>query len=56
MYNLYVGNFDFSQIRSIRNSQNNGFEELICQLARKNSKDNDTFIRNGTPDRLDNIQ
>ncbi|NTU61131.1 MAG: hypothetical protein HGA95_02185 [Caldiserica bacterium] len=45
-----MGNFDFGQIRSVGNSQNNGFEELVCQLAKKEHKDNKTYIRNGTPD------
>lgn len=42
---------NWRNIRVYNNSQNNAFEELVCQLARQ-EKNNDfkRFIRNGTPD------
>lgn len=44
-------NFDFKTIRPIRNSANNGFEELCCQLAAcEPVSSGSRFIRNGTPD------
>ncbi len=42
---------DFRNIRSIRGSANNGFEELCCQLARcEPAPSGSRFVRNGTPD------
>ncbi len=42
---------DFRNIRPIRNSANNGFEELCCQLAAcEPAPDGSRFVRNGTPD------
>lgn len=42
---------DFFQIKSYNNSQQNAFEELICQLARAEEiKGQKQFIRLGTPD------
>ena len=44
-------NVDFKEIRPIRNSINNGFEELCCQLAAQESAPTGSrYIRNGTPD------
>jgi hypothetical protein len=44
-------NFDFKTIRPIRNSVNNGFEELCCQLAAcEPAPAGSRFVRNGTPD------
>jgi hypothetical protein len=38
-------------IRSYNNSQNNAFEELVCQLAREEKIQNKaSFIRVGAPD------
>jgi len=46
-----MNQFNWKNIRSYTNSQNNAFEELVCQLAREedipNRKD---FIRVGAPD------
>lgn len=42
---------NWNNIRSYNNSQNNAFEELVCQLAREeNIKGSKEFIRVGTPD------
>jgi hypothetical protein len=42
---------DFHAIRPIRNSSNNGFEELCCQLAAcEPIPAGSRFVRNGTPD------
>ncbi len=42
---------DFSAIRPFKNSVNNAFEELCCQLARfEHFPEGSRFIRNGTPD------
>lgn len=42
---------NWRNIRVYNNSQNNAFEELVCQLARQEmGKGYKTFIRNGTPD------
>lgn len=42
---------NWNNIRPLENSQNEGFEELVCQLARKESIPNKTkFIRKGKPD------
>jgi hypothetical protein len=44
-------NFDFNHIRSINGSANDGFEEFVCQLARKEEIPcKKRFIRNGKPD------
>ncbi len=44
-------NLDFNNIRPIKGSENDGFEEFVCQLARKEiipyAK---KFVRNGKPD------
>jgi hypothetical protein len=42
---------NWNNIRPLGNSQNDGFEELVCQIARKESIENKkTFIRKGKPD------
>ena len=42
---------NWNNIRSLNNSQNEGFEELVCQLARKEKVQNKLrFIRKGKPD------
>jgi hypothetical protein len=42
---------DFRAIREIRGTQNNGFEELCCQLAAcRTVSPGSRFVRNGTPD------
>ena len=42
---------NWNNIRCIDSSQQNGFEEFICQLARKQKIDNaEKFIRIGKPD------
>src|ERR1035437_105412 len=42
---------NWNNIRPYNNSQNNAFEELVCQLAREeNIRDGKDFIRIGTPD------
>ncbi len=42
---------NWRNIRVYNNSQNNAFEELVCQLVRQEkSKGYKKFIRNGTPD------
>lgn len=42
---------NWNSIRSLENSQNDGFEELVCQLARKETVPNGVnFIRKGKPD------
>lgn len=44
-------NLDWNNIRPINNSQKEGFEELVCQLARNDKFDNaKSFIRKGAPD------
>lgn len=44
-------NFNWRNIRSYNNSQNNAFEELVCQLAREEEIENKkTFLKIGTPD------
>ena len=46
-----MNNFNWSNIRSYNNSQNNAFEELICQIAREEEIPNKkSFVRIGTPD------
>lgn len=43
-------NIDFNNIRSL-GSQNEGFEELVCQLARRmHVQASKRFVRNGRPD------
>lgn len=43
--------FNWQNIRSYNNSQNNAFEELVCQLAREEDIPNKkSFIRIGAPD------
>lgn len=42
---------NWNNIRSLENSQNEGFEELVCQLARnENTTNRKKFIRKGKPD------
>ena len=41
---------NFNMIRVHNGSQASGFEELICQLARRQKHDNAKFVRVGTPD------
>ncbi len=42
---------NWNNIRTLENSQNEGFEELVCQLARKENIPNlKKFIRKGKPD------
>ena len=42
---------NWRNIRVYNNSQNNAFEELVCQLARQEKSNGyKKFIRNGTPD------
>lgn len=44
-------NLDWHKIRSINGSQQDGFEEFICQLAEKQKNENKkNFIRKGRPD------
>ena len=44
-------NISWNNIRPLENSLNEGFEELVCQLARKeNIPNKKTFIRKGKPD------
>lgn len=44
-------NVDFNNIRQVNGSSNDGFEEFVCQLARKESIPNiKNFVRNGKPD------
>lgn len=44
-------NLDWSQVRPINGSMNNGFEELVCQLARVETiPQGGRFIRKGAPD------
>lgn len=46
-----MNNFNWLNIRSYNNSQNDGFEELVCQLARNEEiKGKNKFIRKGNPD------
>lgn len=46
MYNL-----NWNHIRSINNSQKEGFEELVCQLAKNDDHvDSKVFVRKGSPD------
>lgn len=42
---------NWTDIRTLNNSQNDGFEELVCQLAKKESINSQkNFYRNGKPD------
>ena len=44
-------NFNWKNIISYNNSQNNAFEELVCQLAREEKiESKKSFLRIGTPD------
>ena len=44
-------NLDFNNIRPIKGSANDGFEEFVCQLARKETIPYaKKFVRNGKPD------
>ncbi|MDT3408421.1 UNVERIFIED_CONTAM: hypothetical protein QE387_002738 [Pseudacidovorax intermedius] len=44
-------NLDWNNIRSLNNSQKDGFEELVCQLAKNDNIDNaKSFVRKGSPD------
>ncbi len=44
-------NLDWNNIRAINNSQKDGFEELVCQLAKSDNIENSkSFIRKGSPD------
>ena len=44
-------NLDFNNIRSIKGSKSEGFEEFVCQLARKEKFPNaKKFVRKGKPD------
>jgi hypothetical protein len=44
-------NFNWTEIRSLNNSQYDGFEALVCQLAEYESVPNgSTFYRKGKPD------
>ena len=44
-------NLDFNNIRSINGSLNDGFEEFVCQLARREDISHSIkFVRNGKPD------
>lgn len=46
-----IENIDWNNIRPINGSQKEGFEELVCQLARNEKFENAiAFIRKGTPD------
>ena len=44
-------NIDFNNIRSINGSANEGFEEFVCQLARREEIPcTKTFVRKGKPE------
>lgn len=44
-------NFNWNNIRSVKYSQEDGFEEFVCQLARKEEIENKKeFVRKGNPD------
>lgn len=46
-----MNNIDFSNIRPVNGTLNDGFEEFICQLARKEDLEGAVrFVRNGKPD------
>lgn len=46
-----MDNIDFSNIRPVNGTMNDGFEEFICQLARKEDLEGAMrFVRNGKPD------
>lgn len=44
-------NLDFNGIRSVNGSARDGFEDFVCQLARKEEIPcGKRFVRNGKPD------
>ena len=44
-------NLNWNNIRALNNSQKDGFEELVCQLAKNDNIENaKAFIRKGSPD------
>lgn len=44
-------NLNWNNIRSLNNSQKDGFEELVCQLAKSDKIENGkSFVRKGSPD------
>jgi len=44
-------NLNWNDIRPLNNSQKDGFEELVCQLARNDKYENaSSFVRKGSPD------
>ncbi len=46
-----IMSINWNNIRPLNNSQNDGFEELVCQLARvEDIKNRKTYIRKGKPD------
>lgn len=46
-----MNNIDFSNIRPVNGTLNDGFEEFVCQLARKEYIEGAVrFVRNGKPD------
>lgn len=46
-----MNNIDFNNIRPVNGTFNDGFEEFICQLARKEHLEGAMrFVRNGKPD------
>ena len=46
-----MNEFNWHNIRSFNTSQNNAFEELVCQLAREEDiEGKKSFYRVGTPD------
>ena len=48
---MVIRNLNWNDIRPINNSLNEGFEELVCQLARIEKIDSAVkFIRKGKPD------
>ena len=48
---MNTNNFNWNEIRSINGSQNEGFEEFVCQLARNEyCKNGATYTRIGKPD------
>lgn len=47
---------NWKNIRVYNNSQNNAFEELVCQLARQEKTGGyKRFVKNGTPDGVWNV-
>lgn len=48
---MALENIDFNSIRPINGSKDKGFEEFVCQLAKRENIQNAVrFTRNGTPD------